>query len=171
MRRRMKINLLCVLSYAMMFSAIAFGQSVTSTYDEEFSFSRLRTFGFKAEKRELPDRLATDTITEKKIRQALADELGKVGYHQFPEGTSPDFLVSFHVETRDKTHERGRDKSYVQGSLIVDFVDAETKELIWRGIASSLVGDNAVDLKLTENKVKIAAKLLMERFTTDRSRI
>lgn len=160
----------CVLSLVF-FASVSPGQTLTSTYDEDFNLSRLRTFAFKEQKRERLDRLATDTLTEKKIKEALNDELETYGYHPAADGTSPDFLISFLVETGDKIDERGRDKSYVQGSLIVDFFDAEANGLVWRGIASGMVGQDAVDLKLTNEKVKLAAKLLMDRFAKDRSHI
>ncbi|MBK8464216.1 MAG: DUF4136 domain-containing protein [Chloracidobacterium sp.] len=169
---RLIINrVFCVLSLVVSFGSVALGQTVTSTYDEDANLSRLRTFVFKEQKRERLDRLATDTLTEKKIKEALSDELEAGGYRPAAEGISPDFLISFLVGTRDKNDERGRDKSYVQGSLIVDFFDAETDGLVWRGIASGIVGQDAVDLKLTEEKVKRAAKLLMELFAKNRAGI
>ncbi|HEY0793788.1 MAG TPA: DUF4136 domain-containing protein [Chthoniobacterales bacterium] len=36
---------------------------------------------------------------------------------------------------------------YVQGSLVVDFVDTRTHQSVWRGIASAVVGDRATNQK------------------------
>jgi hypothetical protein len=151
----------------MVFGSIAFGQTVTSTYDKDYGLSKLKTYQFKVEERDKSDPLATDTIMEKKTEDALDDELQSNGYHPPSDGTLPDFLISFHVKTKDKTGERGREWSYVQGTLIVDFYDTETKKLIWRGIASDVVGREEVDLKLAEELVKKAAKLLLEQFNKD----
>ena len=36
---------------------------------------------------------------------------------------------------------------YVEGSLVVDFVDAKSHQSVWRGIASAVVGDRATNQK------------------------
>lgn len=143
------------------------GQTVTSTYDEDYRLSRLNTYTFDPEKRSISDPLAADTLTEKKIKDALDDEMQSNGLHPPADGVSPDFLVAFHVAIRDKASEPGG-KDYVQGSLIVDFYDAETRKLVWRGIATGMAGREAVDLKLVEGQVEKAAKSLLEQFGKDR---
>ena len=158
---------LWVLGLLAAFGGAASGQTVTSTYDKDYGLSRLRTYEFKVEEREKSDPLATDTVTEKKLKDALDDELQNHGYHPAAGGASPDFLVAFHVQTRDKTYGPGSDRNYVQGILIVDFYDAQTKRLVWRGVATGVVGAEAVDLKLAEEKAKDAARLLLEQFGRD----
>jgi hypothetical protein len=167
---RQEINMfraLLVLSFVLLCGGAAFGQTVTSTYDKDYGLSRLLTYEFKVEKRDGADPLSTDTLTEKMLKDALDDELETSGYRAPSDGTAPNFLVSFHVKTKDMTEERGVDRNYVQGILIVDFYDAATNKLVWRGVASGVVGQDAVDLKLAEEKAKTAAKLLMEQFGKD----
>jgi hypothetical protein len=159
---------LWVLGLTMAFVGAVFAQTVTSTFDKDYGLSRLKTYAFKTvERNDADDPLATDTLTEKKIRDALDDELESDGYHPPPEGVPSDFLISFHVRTEEKLDELGRVKNYIRGSLIVDFYDAGTKKLVWRGIASGAVGGDAIDLKLTEEKVKDAARLLIRQFGQD----
>lgn len=162
-----KFRTFCVLGLIIVFGGIAFGQTVTSTFDKDYGLSRLKTYEFKVEERAVSDPLASDTVTEKKIKEALDDKLQINGYHPPSEGTLPDFFISFHVRTKDKTDERGPNREYVQGSLIVDFYDGETKKLVWRGMASGMVGEDTVDLKLAEEKAEKAAKLLLEQFRKD----
>ena len=145
----------------------AFGQTVTSTYDEDYGLYRLGTYGFKVQVRSSSDPLAADTVMEKKVREALDDALQLKGYYPPSDGVRPTFLVSFHATTRDKTREGGPGADYVQGTLTVDFYDAETGNLIWRGIASGAVGAAAVDLKLAEERAKRAAEMLLEQFGRD----
>lgn len=163
-----KLRTFFVMGLVVLFGPMAFGQTVTSTFDEDYNLSRLRTFRFKIEERVVSDPLATDTVMEKKIKNAIEDELQTNGYHSPANEVVPDFLVSFHVKTKDKTDQTGRDKNYVQGSLIVDFYDVETNTLVWRGIAVGVVGLEAVDLKLAEERVKIGAQMLVRRFVQDR---
>ncbi|MEQ1764601.1 MAG: DUF4136 domain-containing protein [Pyrinomonadaceae bacterium] len=146
---------------------IVSGQAVTSTYDEDFRLSGLNTYAFNSETREGADPLATDTVTEKKIKDALDTELQSNGYHPPADAASPDFIVSFRVATKDKASEVV-ERNQVMGSLIVDFYDAQTRKLVWRGIATGVAGREAVDLKLVEHQVENAAKLLLVQFGKDR---
>jgi hypothetical protein len=157
------MNLMIVLG------GTAFGQAITSTYDKDYGLAKLRTYEFKVEEREKSDPLSADTLMEQKIKDALDEELQNKGYQPSSVGAAPDFLLAFHVQTKDRTDERGPDRNYVQGTLIVDFHDAETKRLVWRGVATGVVGADAVDLKLVEEKLKAAAKLLLEQFGKDLS--
>ena len=49
---------------------------------------------------------------------------------------------------------------YVQGTLILDFVDANSKELIWRGTAQSEVDPDQKPEKRRETTNKVVAKIL-----------
>jgi hypothetical protein len=145
----------------------AFGQKVTSSYDRDYALTRLGIYEFAVQERGASDPLAADTLMEQKVRDALEDALQRKGYHPASEGVPPNFLVSFHTAARDKTDERGPGRSYVQGTLIVDFFDAETGKLVWRGIATGMVGAEAVDLRLAEEQAERAAESLVEQFGRD----
>ena len=89
------------------------------------------------------------------------------GHHPPPHGARPSFIVSFHVRAEEKTDEFNGAVKFMQGALIVDFHDAATKKLVWRGVASGVVGRSSVDLKLAEEAAKTAAKTLLEQFGRD----
>ena len=164
MRRFRALSLLCL---TLLSGGAAAGQTVTSTYDKDYGLSRLDTYEFSHQEREKSDPLATNTLTEGKIRDALGEELQNSGHHPPPQGGTPSFYVSFHVRAEDKVEEYGGKTAYVQGALIVDFHDAATKKLVWRGVATGVVGRSAVDLRLAEEAAKSAAKLLLEQFGRD----
>jgi hypothetical protein len=158
---------LCFLCLTALCAVAASAQTVTSTYDREYGLSKLGTYRFVAEEREKSDPLASNTLTERKIKDALDEELQDSGRHAPPEGADPDFLVAFHAKAEEKLDERGAGPGYVKGTLIVDFYDAKTKRLVWRGIATGAVGGGTLDLKLAEEQVKGAAKTLLEQFGRD----
>ena len=164
MRKFRALSLLCL---TLLFGGAAAGQTVTSTYDKDYGLSRLDTYEFSSEERDKSDPLATNTLTEGKIKDALDEELQNSGHHPPPQGGAPSFLVSFHVKAEDKTEEYGGKTSYVQGVLIVDFHDAATKRLVWRGVVTGVVGRSSVDLRLAEELAKSGAKLLLEQFGRD----
>lgn len=162
-----KFRALWVLGLTLLFGVAASGQTVTSTYDKDYGLSRLDTYEFAAGERDKSDPLATNTLTERKIKDALDEELQNSGHHPPPHGGAPSFIVSFHVKAEDRTDESGGGPNYMQGTLIVDFHDAATKRLVWRGVASGVVGRASVDLRLAEEVVKSAAKSLLEQFGRD----
>ena len=162
-----KFRALCLLGLTLAFGGAAAGQTVTSTYDKDYGLSRLDTYEFASGERDKSDPLATNTLTEGKIKDALDEELQNGGHHPPPHGGAPSFLVSFHVKAEDKVDEYGGATNYMQGTLIVDFHDAATKRLVWRGVATGVVGRSSVDLRLAEEAAKSAAKMLLEQFGRD----
>ena len=157
---------LCFLSLTALVGVAASAQTVTSTFDKEYGLSRLNTYRFMEEERDKSDPLASNTLTAGKIKDALEDELEDSGRHTPPEGGTPDFLVAFHAKVEERAGERGLG-GYIRGILIVDFYDATTKRLVWRGVATGPVGAEAIDLQLAEEEVKRAAKSLLEQFGRD----
>ena len=164
MRKFRALSLLCL---TLLFGGAAAGQTVTSTYDKDYGLSRLSTYRFVAAEREKSDPLASNTLTEQKIKDALDEELQDSGRHTPPDGADPDFLVAFHAKAEEKVDERGAGPGYVRGTLIVDFYDAATKRLVWRGVATGAVGRETIDLKLAEEESKRAAKMLLWQFGQD----
>ena len=162
-----KFRALCLLGLTLLFGGAAAGQTVTSTYDKDYGLSRLDTYGFSPEERDKSDPLATNTLTAGKIRDALEEELQNSGHHPPPQGGTPSFYVSFHVRAEDRVEEYGGKTAYVQGALIVDFHDAATKRLVWRGVVTGVVGRSSVDLRLAEEAAKSGAKMLLEQFGRD----
>lgn len=163
----------------MLSASFAYGQSITSSYDKDYPLSKLKTYDYKVEERDKADPLATDTLMDQQIKDALEDALRANHYHQASAG-APDFLVSYHVTTKDVTGGRRAPlrgapgprgniqvENYVQGTLVVDFIDPETKKLVWRGVAAGIVGRETVDFKVAEEKIKAAGRLLLDQFRKD----
>jgi hypothetical protein len=157
---------LLFLSLTALLCVAASAQTVTSTFDKEYGLSRLNTYRFTDEQRDKSDPLASNTLTAEKIKDALEDELEDSGRHTPPEGGTPDFLVAFHAKTEDRAGDLSTG-GHIRGVLIVDFYDAATKKLVWRGVATGRVGGEAIDLHLAEEEVKRAAKSLLEQFGRD----
>jgi hypothetical protein len=78
----------------------AFASSITSDYEKNFDFSRLKTFAFKTE-RAANDPLVTNTIEANRIQTALAAQLETNGFNLAPQ--NPDFIVAFYSRTKQKT--------------------------------------------------------------------
>lgn len=150
--------------------------SVTTDYDQEVDFARYKTFDWIKQKPKIPPRRRIDaTLLDKRIKDAVEAELSFKGYKRVGKG-EPDFLVAYHIGAQNKVDvstygyrygPRGRwvgrqveVHRYKEGTLILDFVDPATKQLVWRGTAVGAVHTPG-DL---ERKLLEAVGKLLEEF-------
>ncbi len=154
------------------------GIRVKQDYKDGFDFSRLKTFTW-LEQPEKPFEYLTNPIAnrqklEKHINEAVNRELERRGYLRTFE--NPDFSVTYHLRVRDKIYYHDQsyrtdyktDKSvklsYKEGTLVLEFADVKTSELIWRGSASRIVSQGEPDLESTHEKITAAVKRMLESF-------
>ena len=149
-------------------------QSVQSDYDRSVNFSNMKTFGFAVQRRGATDPLAGDTLNDGRIRTAMESQLIANGYRTATE--NPDFVIAYHVTTKNKLNVQdysygpprwfGRTDIRVnqvsEGTLIVDFIDVKTNQVIWRGRASG-----TLELKDVEKKINKSAEKLVKQFVKD----
>jgi len=98
-----------------------------------------------------------NTLLDKRIKSAVDREMKAKGLTVDTE--SPDLLAAYHVGVEDKVNVTdwgyrysydywgwgGRNidvYQYTEGTLIVDLIDAQTKELVWRGAATATLDEN-----------------------------
>jgi hypothetical protein len=149
-------------------------QTVQSDYDRTFNFSSLKTFGFAVQRRSDKDALAGDTLNEGRIRAAMESQLIANGFRT--ENERPDFVIAYYVTTKNKLNVQdysygpprwfgGRDirvNQYSEGTLMVDFIDVKTNQVIWRGRASG-----TLELKSVDKKINKSAEKLVKQFVKD----
>jgi len=127
--------------------------SITTQYDYERGedFSRFKTFSFLP----APPELAQNQLIAKRIGRAIITNLATKGLTETD--SNPDLMIAVHTEVKDKVNVtsygygyapyytwgywgRGRGgvdvQQYEEGTLIIDLVDAQAKEMVWRGMAS-----------------------------------
>ena len=149
-------------------------QSIQTDYDRSFDFSRLKTYDFAEQTRRPNDPLAANSMNDRRVRAALDSQLVAHGYTRDTSG-KPDFLVAYHAGTRNQVDVREwgygpgrwRDRRIdvtrsTEGTLLVDVVDAASKQLVWRGTATG-----TIEPKDADKKVKKAVAKLMEQFAKD----
>lgn len=144
---------------------------VNMDYDQEADFSAYKTFAW------LPQRKGTaarNPLADKRIKKAVNDELIAKGYAG--DTRVPDLLLAYHTGMRSKIdvtswgyrygrywrYPVGRVSvyQYQEGTLVLDIVDAQKKELVWRGVAQKALSETSSVEKKEENLTKIVAKLL-----------
>ena len=160
---------LCLIIFAAGCSTI----SVTHDYDPQADFSSLRTFAWLP----FPKTVKVNSLVVKRVQDAVTRELEAKGMQKNPQ--NPDFLIAMHGATQEKLditdwgyttgpygrYWGGRDVSvrqYTEGTLVLDFVDAKSKNLLWRGVAKGAIDPTASPRERTERINEGAAKLLAE---------
>ena len=145
-------------------------------YDKSTDFAVYRTFGFPAETG--TDRGGYSTLVTSYFKDAVTRAMEARGYQYAEE--RPDLLVNFFMNTTERTeyrssrggagygyygyryglyspwpmYEEDRSVTYKYGTINVDIVDAEKKQLIWEGISEGRVTKEALEnQKVTINAV------------------
>lgn len=131
---------------------------VESRIDPEADLSGDATYSWRRGE-DLPDDggpLAPGSAFERKLRKAGDRALSAKGYERAP-GDEPDLWIVYHVIPRDRMYIEGEGykvgrwlkigtaettyRSFLEGTLVLDVVDAESNELIWTGWSSDLASD------------------------------
>lgn len=144
-------------------------------YDKSADFSVYRTFGFPKETG--TDRGGYSTLVTSYFKSAVTTAMEARGYKYTED--HPDLLVNFFMNTRERTETRrdmslgygyygyryglynawpmyddDRTVTYKVGTINVDIVDADKKQLVWEGISEGRVTDEMMaNPKLTVNAV------------------
>ena len=179
---------LAVLFVAVAAAAGCSTVHVRATPSPNANLSQLHTFAFMTPVR--PDSRAAqlaESPAGQQVRSQIAQDLQAKGYVPAPAGVEPDFLVAYRGMLERRTDIQswpyagpgwgwgwgwgwggwawgGPDVSvyqYTEGTLIVDFVDPRTHQVLWRGTAQSVVHHpHNPDLQ----KVAKAVNKLMNQF-------
>jgi Domain of unknown function (DUF4136) len=146
-------------------------------YDRTADFSVYRTFGFPEETG--TDRGGYATLVTSYFKNSIATAMTARGYRHSED--NPDLLVNFFMNTRERTelrpgansslgygyygyraglydpwprYEGERSVTYKVGTINIDIVDAEKKQLIWEGVAEGRVSEEAMaNPKVTVNAI------------------
>ena len=152
----------------------AAAQSVQSDFDRTFQSSNLKTFSFAVQRRGATDPLSTDSLNDGRIRTGLESQLIANGFRM--ETGKADFVIAYYVKTKNKLSVQdygygpprwfgGRDirvNQDTEGTLMVDFIDARTNQVVWRGRA---VG--TLDMKGVDKKISKSTEKLVKQFVKD----
>ena len=111
-------------------------------FDSKVDFTKFKTYDWLP----VPEKADIDSLTLSRVKNAVNAGLQTNGLRMTSD--NPDFLIAGHLGRKDKMDVknwgyrrsyRGTDRivtyQYQEGSFILDFVDAKSKNLIWMGAA------------------------------------
>lgn len=152
---------------------------VAADYDKNADFNQYKTFAFfktGIDKAEISD------LDKRRILRAIESELMAKGYTK---SENPDLLVSIFTKSRDKVNVYNNAYGYgpygygwgwspyywnsgyssvstsTEGTLYVDLIDANKKELVWQGMGVGYLADR-MDKK--EERIKEFVAKIMEKY-------
>ena len=132
------------------------GISTTSDWDETYDFSALSTYAWTDQGLEG----GVSEIMLRRMKAAVEGDLATKGFSKADEYTA-DFLLAYHTGTQDQqqydTYGYGAGgwwggywgggmttttvRTYTEGTLILDVIDRERNELVWRGSATDTIDE------------------------------
>ncbi len=159
----MRIPILTLAAAAAICAVSCSSTKVVSDYDHEADFSAYSTFAWYAAKDSDPrPTTGANQIVDGRIRRALAENLVSKGYAQAAPGGA-DLEVTYYtsLSSQMRVYSTGwgygwgygprwgygysywpgwtttNVSTYLEGTIIVDIIDHEKQQLVWRGVATS----------------------------------
>jgi hypothetical protein len=169
-----------LLSCGLMVFAIGCSSvyNVQFDYDTKVDFSKLRTYDWLP----IPETVETDMLTIKRIKNAVDHQMGTKGFRRT--ANNPDFHIAIHVGSKEKVRVTNWGYGYApyrnywagywgtggvdvyqyeEGSLILDFVDAQSNNLIWRGSVKAQI-DRSTTPKSRDKLINEAVMKILKYF-------
>ncbi len=163
------------------------GPAVRSMQAPSYDFSRLKTYAWvEPNTEDVAAERFRNAALEKMIRAGVDRALIEKGY-RFADDGRPDFLVAEYVSLQEKLdsrtfqrvygYDRGmgptegrspydsktRVETYEAGTLVVDVLDAATREVVWRGTAEGKV-DPQLDSEKRRQRLREVARRMLAAF-------
>jgi hypothetical protein len=154
---------------------------INTEYERGTSFAHLRTYAWRDAPPQGPiDPRINSTMLGQRVRATVDRELGKKGYRLASAGERPDFLVGYHAVLKRKVDVRtlggwygyrgGGPRmtgmvpyEYDEGTLLIDVIAPDTKDLLWRGSATAVV-DPGANAERREARIDDAVTQVLARF-------
>jgi len=130
--------------------------TVTTAYEPTVNFAQLRTYDWmpRSEGTDKPPETVIAAQVGQLIKEAVENGMMIRGYAK-RSGENPDFFLAYHASVEDKVEPRvdtymcgpricGQGITidrYREGTLVLDVIKADSKEVVWRGTAVGIVGD------------------------------
>ncbi len=150
-----------VIGLAALVLAACAGSRVATDYDGSARFDTLQTFAWlDPVVDDIEDPVLDSQLLTRKVQRAVGNALLQRGYSRTEHPADADFLVTYHTASRERLRDRGgfsiglgigrpwrhgygsmhvgdhyfpRIEGYQEGTLIIDVLNADTRDLMWRG--------------------------------------
>ena len=178
----MKTLLALPLALVLAGTGTAFAQDVRYNFDKQANFASFKTYRWVT----IKGAAKPSDLTDRQIKAAIDVELSKKGLTQVDEGQTADLLVGYQAAIdQEKSYTSfdtgwgygpgwygggwygggggmttGSTSTIYVGQLALDMYAATPQQLVWRGVASKSLDQNAKPEKQQKNLAKAVTKLL-----------
>ena len=167
-------NNIYILATLALFLTSCVSVQVSSDYDSKTNFNEYKTFAYL---KTSIDKAEINDLDKKRILRALDTELQIKG---FTKSDSPQILVSFFTKSNEEINVNSNNfgigfgggffganvgtnvSRSTQGTLYIDLINAETKELLWQGKGSGYLTTGNVEKK--EARIKEFVSKILEAY-------
>jgi hypothetical protein len=171
----MRIATFAAAASLTLFSTIALAQSVTYDFDRAAHFSKFRTYAW------LRGTELTDQLNHARVVRSIESQLAAKGLTRVETSANPDLLVAYHASfdrnLQINAYASGwggprfgglrsgtaTTQEVLTGTLVLDMMDASTKGIVWRGMASADI-DLAAKPEKREKNINQAARKLFKNY-------
>ena len=142
-------NTIAAAAGLVMITAVVYAQKVNVDSDPAAPFPTYKTYAWVA------GTAAPNPLNEQRLHTAVDARLAGRGLEKNP--AAPDIFVATHVTTNERKELIANGfgwgpwwgggsayasvETYVEGTLVLDFYDARTKKMVWRGVATATASD------------------------------
>ena len=154
---------------------------VTTDHDPEIDFSKYNTYLWYAGEMPADDQLSANPLVKKRVASSVEKDLESKGFTKGEDGQA-DLVVIIHAGTKEKMqvtnygyggygygryrggwggYGGGTDVHYYdETTLIIDLVDLELKELVWRGTGTGTVKNYSDQQEMQKATDEVVAKIM-----------
>jgi hypothetical protein len=173
--QNMRIATFVTAACMVLLGTVALAQSVTYDFDRGVNFNKYRTYAWVSGTN-LPD-----ALNHRRIVNAIDAQLAARGLTKVESSASPDALVAYHasLDTNVRINAFGSGwggyrfgamrsatatvEEIPIGTLVIDIVDAESKNVVWRGSATKEL-DSYANAEKREKNINRAAQKLFRNY-------
>ena len=167
----MRIVTFATTACLVLVGTFLFAQSVTFDFDRSANFSRFKTYTW------VRGTNLNDQLNHQRIMRAVDAQLSARGFSKVDAAGNPDVLVAYHASF-DKDLQinafgsgprigfrsgSARVEEIVVGTLAIDMMDAQSRDVVWRGMATKEL-DAAASPERRERNINKAAEKIFKNY-------
>jgi hypothetical protein len=139
-------------------------------YDPSYDFNKARTYNWIPN----PQIAQANELFDKHFRKVMDEKMAAKGYSV--NESNPDFLIAYHGDVQSKVDVTNwgyrypgwyggvEVYQYEEGTLIVDFVDSASKDLIYRATLSAEMDRRSTDFERRQKRISEAVDKILKGF-------
>ena len=162
--------------------------AIHTDFDPTVGFASFQSFAWlEPPEVENADPFADNTLLRKRLRAAIEFSLGARGYRPVEDPEEADFLATYSVILEENIRDDGSIgigsyggyrrygfggvysspsiRVYQESTLIIDLLDPQSKDLLWRGWGTGIVGTR--DRMRSEERLRDGVRRILDRFPPD----